>query len=174
LRATKTKSAPSISDQREHDPAQSAGSGAPRKRNKRFGPKPEFISVAKEMCELGGTNANLAIAFGVSLDTITLWQSISKEFAEACRIIGTDAAASRVERALYEQAVGYTYKADTVVRHRGGISIVQRNVHVAADPRAAKIWLERREAGLALVRESPFRQLARELMGTALRPKPQQ
>jgi hypothetical protein len=173
LRATKTKSAPSISDQREHDPAQSAGSGAPRKRNKRFGPKPEFISVAKEMCELGGTNANLAIAFGVSLGTITLWQSTSKEFAEACRI-GMDAAAHRVERALYERAVGYIYKADTVVRHRGGISIVQRNVHVAADPRAAKIWLERREAGLALVRESPFRQLARELMGTALRPKPQQ
>jgi hypothetical protein len=86
------------------------------------------------MCELGGTNADLAKAFGENLDTITLWQSTSKEFAEACRT-GADTAANRVERALYERAVGYTYKADAVVRHRNGVSIVQRNVHVLPDSR---------------------------------------
>lgn len=173
MHAVKTKSAANVSDQPEHDPGQTTESDAPRKRNRRFGPKSEFISVAKEMCGLGGTTANLAKAFNVSFDTIALWQSTSKQFAEACRM-GADTAAHRVERALYERAVGYTYKTDTVVRHRDGVSILQRNLHVLPDPRAGKIWLEQHEAALALVREDPFREFTNQLMGTALRPKPQQ
>ena len=174
MRATTSKSTLTGSDEPELDTAQSAASQASRRRksDKRFGLKPEYIWIAKQMCERGGTVADLAKAFRVGLDTIALWQSTNAEFAEACRL-GMDAAESRVERALFERAVGYTHKADTVVRHRAGISIVQRKVHVPADPRACKLWLERRQADLSLTRESPIQQLARQLMGTALRPKQQ-
>lgn len=171
MRVNSSKTRPSASSEQPAEPVE-LGSRNARRSDKRFGLKQEYAAIAKQICELGGTTADLAKAFRVTLDKIALWQSTDKEFAEACRV-GVEFAEQRVERALYERAVGYTQKVDTVVKQRHGISIVQRKVHVPADPRAGKIWLERRQADAALTRESPIEELRRQLMGTALRPKPQ-
>lgn len=151
------------------------GSGKARQKprsDEGFGLKPEYAAIAKEFCKLGGTSAHLAKAFGVEPETIALWLASSREFAEACQL-GIDAAEQRVERSLYERAVGYTHVTQKVAKQRGSIVIVPCKVPVPGDPRAAKILLERLEAKAALTRENPLAALMRNLEGTALRPKEQ-
>ena len=171
---TISKTRATAADEQQSEPIDSGPSSARRKSwsDKQFGLKPEYAAIAQKICELGGTTADLAKAFGVDLDMIALWQSTSREFAEACRL-GLDAAEQRVERALYEKATGYTHVVQTVSKQRGSVVIVPRKVPVPPDPRAAKIWLQRREAESALTCESPLKALLRQLEGTALRPKDQ-
>ena len=45
-----------------------------------------FSGVAKKLCELGATNADLAIAFDVVLATIWNWQVCHVEFNESCKV----------------------------------------------------------------------------------------
>jgi hypothetical protein len=45
-----------------------------------------FPGVAKKLCELGATNADLAIAFNVVLSTIWNWQVSHVEFNESCKV----------------------------------------------------------------------------------------
>ena len=70
----------------------------------------KYASVAKAMCALGATCADLAKAFEVDEFTIKHWQLKYKEFAEACQL-GAEFADQRVEQALNQQAVGYERKA---------------------------------------------------------------
>jgi hypothetical protein len=151
-------------------PIEPASRPVKRRAEKRFGLKPGYAAIAREMCELAGTTANLAKAFGVDFETIALWQSISKEFAEACQM-GLDAAERRVERGLFERAVGYTHIVETVVKEKSGFSIVKLKVPVPPDPRAAKTWREWQQADAGRTGESPLAQLYRQLEGTGLRPK---
>jgi hypothetical protein len=125
---------------------------------------------AKQICELGGTSANLARAFDVDLDTIAFWQSVSKKFAAACKL-AMDAAEQRLERALYERGTGYTETVDTIVVIGGKPMLARRKVAVRADPKAAKAWLDRRKAEADVTRKNPLEALACQLIGTALRPK---
>ena len=45
-----------------------------------------FPGVAKKLCELGATNADLAVAFDVVLVTIWNWQVSHVEFNESCKV----------------------------------------------------------------------------------------
>jgi hypothetical protein len=80
--------------------------------------RPEFAELAKKMCELGATNAELAGIFGVSISTIDLWSVLHREFADALKIGNNEAADNRVLRALYQRAVGYTYEKTQIKRRR--------------------------------------------------------
>lgn len=68
--------------------------------------EPEFASRAKDLCDEGATDAELAEEFGVSSRTILTWRRKHPEFCEACTV-GKDVADARVERSLYQRAVGY-------------------------------------------------------------------
>ena len=65
-----------------------------------------FSGVAKKLCELGATNADLAIAFDVVLATIWNWQFCHVEFNESCK----------VGKAT----------ADERVKHPGGMNVTDR------------------------------------------------
>jgi hypothetical protein len=67
--------------------------------------KPEFAQDAKDLCEAGATDIDLAEHWGVTKKTIRAWRLKHPEFREACRL-GKDAADEEVVSSLYERAVG--------------------------------------------------------------------
>lgn len=103
----------------------------------------QFASIAKTICELGATCADLARAFEVDEATIKHWQVRHKDFAEACQL-GAEHADERVEQSQYQRAVGYDYKAQKVVTRNGKTVIVEHSVHVPADVSAGQFWLTNR------------------------------
>ena len=97
------------------------------------------------MCQLGATDSDLAEAFGVSTRTIWLWRSTYGEFCHALKV-GKGPTDDRVERSLYQRAVGYSYSTEKIFHHQGTITRAQCIEHVPPDPGAAKIWLTNRRS----------------------------
>jgi hypothetical protein len=102
-----------------------------------------FARIAKEMCRMGATNHELAAAFGVTTRTIISWTHKHKAFARAC-MLGKKAADDRVERSLYERAVGYTFESEKVFQHEGHVVRAEIVEHVPPDVSAAAKWLHNR------------------------------
>ena len=118
--------------------------------------KPEFAQIAQRLCRNGATDLEVADILGISVRTFYRWCLLHDEFTAAVRV-GKEAADDRVERALYQRAVGYDYVAEKIVTPRGGGPIVMPYmVHVPADVRAAMHWLAiRRPRPWAHVSEKP-------------------
>jgi hypothetical protein len=76
--------------------------------------------------------------------------------------VGKDAADDRVERALYQRAVGYEHVAEKIVTPKGGGPVaVPYTMHVPADVRAALHWLAiRRPKPWARLPEPPETDIA--------------
>jgi hypothetical protein len=104
---------------------------------------PAFARVAVEMCKLGATDADLAEAFGVSTRTIWRWRSTDRDFCQALKV-GKGPTDDRVERSLYQRAVGYSYNAVKVMQNNGEPVYAEYVEHVPPDPGAAKLWLTNR------------------------------
>jgi len=102
--------------------------------------KPIFAAAAKKLCELGATNADLAIAFEVALSTIWQWQSAHVEFIESCRV-GKSHADERIKQSFFQRAAGYDYKAEKLFQAGGRVIRAEIMEHVPADVNAAKFWL---------------------------------
>jgi hypothetical protein len=121
-------------DRATHPVQETDGPGRPSKY------QPAFAPIAAKMCELGATDAELAAAFAVDTTTIWRWQSAFPEFCNAL-IAGKTAADNRVERSLYQRAVGYTFDSEKVFNHQGTVVRAKTVEHVPPDPGAAKLWL---------------------------------
>lgn len=68
---------------------------------------PKYAEQAKKICErFGATDYDLAQFFGVHRATIYRWKLEYPEFCDAIKL-GKDIPDDRVERALYERAIGY-------------------------------------------------------------------
>ena len=102
--------------------------------------RPGYCAMARKLCEIGATSADLAASFNVAVSTILKWQSSYPEFSEACKI-GSDQANARIERALYERAVGTTQEVEKVVQVKGNPVIVRYRKQVLPDPNACQFWL---------------------------------
>lgn len=68
--------------------------------------KPEFAEQARKLCLLGATNPDLAGFFDVDLATIHRWRTAHDKFRDALKV-GKEEADARVERSLYQKAIGY-------------------------------------------------------------------
>ncbi len=68
-----------------------------------------FVKIAKVLCMRGGTDEDLAEAFGVSRRTIIRWKKEHEDFYEAMTE-GKDYADSEVELSLYKRAKGIKKK----------------------------------------------------------------
>lgn len=103
---------------------------------------PAFAGVAERLCRNGATDVEIAEILGICVRTLYRWRGEHAAFAAACRA-GKALADDRIERALYQRAVGYTARAEKVVTPRGHARpvVVSYEVHVPADVRAAKFWL---------------------------------
>ena len=105
--------------------------------------RPEYAAQARGYCELGATDADLAEAFNVSTRTIANWYTRYPEFAEAVKV-GKDMADDRVERSLYQKAIGYEYDAVKIFNANGSPMVVPYREKVAPDTTAAIFWLKNR------------------------------
>lgn len=105
--------------------------------------KTEFCQQAREQCENGATDEELADFFGVSVRTIYRWKAVHPDFCQALKS-GKDVADERVERSLYAKAVGYTFDSEKVFQFQGHIVRAPVKEHVPPDTTAAIFWLKNR------------------------------
>jgi hypothetical protein len=105
--------------------------------------KPEFAEQATKLCLLGATDEDLADFFKVSIRTIANWKTDREEFLQALKA-GKDQADDRVERSLYQRAVGYTFDAVHFSSFRGKVTATEFRQHVAPDVVAQIFWLKNR------------------------------
>lgn len=103
----------------------------------------EYADQARELCELGATDFELAIFFKVDVRTIYNWKHSHPAFFQALKV-GKDALDDRVERSLYQRAVGYSFNAEKIFHHQGAITRADYVEHVPPDPGAAMSWLKNR------------------------------
>lgn len=107
--------------------------------------KAAFAEQAKKLCRLGATDLELADFFEVDVRTIYRWKHAHEAFCQAVTC-GKDAADDRVERALYNRAVGYSHPAVKIFMPAGAEKPVYApyEEHVPPDPGAAFNWLKNR------------------------------
>jgi hypothetical protein len=112
------------------------------------GYQPEYARLARNYCELGARNDQLAKYFGVSPRTIDNWIVNFAEFGEAvreARVLGDEA----LWRSCYQRAKGYYYTEKRVVRDGGKERVEITTKHCKADLRAFMIWFHNRTQWLA-------------------------
>lgn len=97
----------------------------------------------------GATDKDIAEAFGISRRTIFRWRDQYESFSEAIEK-GKASADSKVERSLYERAIGYEYDEEEKIVEMdkdGNVKPVKiRTIkrHVPADVGAMCFWLKNR------------------------------
>lgn len=107
-----------------------------------------FCKPAKALCELGATDQQLAEYFEVCVQTIWAWKNERKEFFNATKL-GKDSADYRVERSLYERAVGYSHPQEEIKVVSCGLGEseivrVPTIKHYPPDPASMIFWLKNR------------------------------
>lgn len=105
--------------------------------------QPQFAAVAKKMCEMGATDADLAQALKTTVQTIWSWRTKYSEFLEAVKV-GKEAYDALVERSLAARAMGYTYDAEEIKVVGGRVKRVPVRKHVPPDTTACIFWLKNR------------------------------
>lgn len=107
--------------------------------------KPEYAKQAAVACKLGATDQDLSDLFSVSRSTINLWKIEFPEFSDALK----DAKAladDRVERALYQRALGYSHEEDDIRAIDGAVVVTPTIKHYPPDTTACIFWLKNRMA----------------------------
>ncbi len=105
--------------------------------------RPEYVEQAKALCERGATDREVAQFFSVAESTLNLWKLQHREFSESMKV-GKDAADERVERSLYNRAVGYSFDSEKIMHYEGDIVRADCVEHVPPDVTAARLWLQNR------------------------------
>ena len=107
--------------------------------------KPEYAEQAEKLCRLGATDREIADFFDVSTPTIWRWAHKYDAFCNALRA-GKDACDDRVERALYNRAIGYSHDAVKIFMPASATAPVYApyTEHVPPDVGAASLWLRNR------------------------------
>lgn len=106
--------------------------------------KPELCQVAADMCAIGATDEEVAYEIGISVRTLYRWKSSYHEFCQALKL-GKEACDERVERSLFNRAVGYTFDSVKILQNAGVPLVVPYKEHVPPDVGAAKLWLINRQ-----------------------------
>ena len=100
--------------------------------------------LVKHMAMAGLTDAEMAVEIGISRSTLNRWKVRHKTFKAAF----TDwkkIADERVERSLFERAVGYSHPEEVIkVLKDGTVIKVETEKHYPPDTGAAFIWLKNR------------------------------
>lgn len=105
--------------------------------------KDTYARQAKKLCEYGATDMEIADFFGVAKSTLYLWKIRHKDFSEALSV-GKGLSDQRVERSLYEKAVGYTFESEKIFQFQGEIVRAMTLEHVPPSDKAITYWLGNR------------------------------
>jgi len=100
---------------------------------------------AEGLAKLGKTEAEIAVEFGVNVDTITNWKKSHPEFLVSLKV-GKSAADVKVEASLYKRALGYDLDVlETTEYPDGGLQVKKTTKHIAPDTTAQIFWLKNRK-----------------------------
>lgn len=104
---------------------------------------PEFVEQAKKLCKLSATDMEIADFFGVNKATLNRWKAEHPEFRASIKTAKAEADA-RVERSLFERAVGYEHE-EVDIRSVGS-KLVKTPIrkYYPPDTAAAAFWLKNR------------------------------
>jgi hypothetical protein len=116
----------------------------PQKRGRKPTWRAGYLEQARKLAAIGLTEVEMAYFFGVSGKTFTRWKASKPEFCLALKK-AKDAADARVERTLYERAVGYSVEAEKIICSRGRVMRVRTFVHYPPDTTACIFWLKNRQ-----------------------------
>jgi hypothetical protein len=106
--------------------------------------KTEYARQAKKLCELGATDLDLAEFFQVNPSTIYEWKAKYKLFSKALKV-GKDVPDIKVERSLYQRAVGYSVVETKIATFNGQITDqVDIIKQYPPDTTACIFWLKNR------------------------------
>jgi hypothetical protein len=108
--------------------------------------KDEYAVQAARLCSLGQTDQEIADFFQVSVRTLHRWKGDHKRF---CHSLSTAKAPAdtRVERSLYQRAIGYEQDAVKIFMPAGAEEPVYApyRERIAPDTTAAIFWLKNRK-----------------------------
>lgn len=105
---------------------------------------PVLIEKASLAYQVGYTDVEVAAILGVAPNTLYNWSRKSPDFMQLLKE-GKAVADARVERSLYQRAVGYSQKTEKVFQHQGEIIRAEIVEHVPPDVTAAIFWLKNRQ-----------------------------
>ena len=125
-----------------------------RRGSKKGVPKPvkwdeRLINMAFQFALLGATDKELAVAFDVAIDTISQWKRKHPQFREGYAK-GKASADARVAYSLFQNAIGFYYDEETVVRGVDGpgtYKIVKVQKYHCPESWAQVRWLDLRRGG---------------------------
>ena len=109
--------------------------------------KSEYAKKASKLAELGATDQELADFFDVDVRTIYRWKHDHDAFCQALKA-GKEIADDRVERSLYQKAIGYEQDEVKIFMPGGAEEPVYASFRakVAPDTTAAIFWLKNRRS----------------------------
>jgi hypothetical protein len=100
-----------------------------------------------KLAELGATDIEVADFFEVDVRTIYRWKHDHPQFCQALKA-GKESADERVERSLYQKAIGYEQEEVKIFMPRGATEPVYApfRAKIAPDTTAAIFWLKNRRS----------------------------
>lgn len=107
--------------------------------------KPDYAGQAEKLCRLGATDQEIADFFSVDVRTIHRWKHDHDEFCHSLKA-GKETADERVERSLYQRAIGYEQDEVKIFMPSGADKPVYApfRAKIAPDTTAAIFWLKNR------------------------------
>lgn len=106
-----------------------------------------YAAQAKKLCNLGATDQEIADFFNVDVRTVYRWKHDHDEFCQALKG-GKEIADERVERSLYQRAIGYEQDEVKIFMPSGASEPVYApfRAKIAPDTTAAIFWLKNRRS----------------------------
>jgi hypothetical protein len=105
--------------------------------------KSDYPEQARTLCALGATDVELAEFFAVSRSTISTWKTRHAAFHDAL-LAGKSDADDRVEKSLYQCAVGYSHPDVHISHYQGAVTVTPITKHYPPNTTAAIFWLKNR------------------------------
>lgn len=106
--------------------------------------KKEYAEQAAKLCFLGATDEMLADFFNVCVATLNNWKSIHPDFLASIKE-SKAALDSRVEKSLFERAMGYSHPEEKVFCQNGEITVHETTKHYPPDSTSMIFWLKNRQ-----------------------------
>lgn len=105
----------------------------------------KFAGQAEKLCQLGATDQEIADFFGIEVRTVYRWKVDNDEFCQALKA-GKETADDRVERSLYQRAIGYEQDEVKIFMPAQATDPVYApfRAKIAPDVTAAIFWLKNR------------------------------
>lgn len=105
-----------------------------------------YVRQAEKLAELGATDQEIADFFEVDVRTVYRWKHDHSDFCQALKV-GKEIADERVERSLYQRAIGYEQDEVKIFMPGGAEAPVYApfRAKIAPDVTAAIFWLKNRK-----------------------------